>query len=384
MQALLLEQPERLVIAPQPEPTCAEHEVIIQVGAVGVCGTDFHIYRGYANYNCDVNGKPIPLEIQPQILGHEFCGTVVEVGRAVRDLQRDDRVAVDQGLNCFSRRIDPACEYCRSGNSHQCLNYQERGITGLPGAMQEFVSMPAVNVLPVADALPFAELALAEPLGCVIHSIDTVEKSQGRYVFPGAGTNGAPIENILILGCGPAGLLFLQYIRQVKGFEGRVLVADAVEEKLRLAEKFGATVINIRQTDLVQAVRELTKGVKIHLLIEACGHGSAFENMPALLRKQATVVLYGHGHEGTDLSVLNRLLFIEPNLVVSVGASGKLDDETHKPETCCRAVQLIQNGTIDVRSIISHRYPALDQIGRAFREDCKRSDYVKGVLAFLQ
>ncbi len=381
MKALQLEGPERLVLRDVPEPVPEEHEVLIQVGAVGVCGTDFHIYSGGANYNSDVHGRAIPLSIQPQILGHEFCGTVQQVGTRVEGLKPGDRVAVDQGLNCYSQRLLPVCEYCRSGDSHQCQNYQERGITGLAGAMQELVTMPAANCIPVSQELSFRETALSEPLGCIIHSVDRAAKTPVRYMFSGEVNRSEAIENILVLGAGPAGLLFLQYLRKVQQFQGTILVADRVEEKLKLVERFDGTPVNAAEVDLTEAVGELTDGGKIHFLIEATGSGIVFQTIPSVLRKQATVVLYGHGHEGTDLSVLNRLLFLEPTLVVSVGASGRIDAHTGLPETTQRAVKLIQSGQIEVSAIISHQYGALEDIRHAFERDSRNQDYIKGVLS---
>lgn len=382
MKALQLEGPEQLVLTEVPEPVPEEYEVLIQVGAVGVCGTDFHIYSGGANYNSDAHGRAIPLSVQPQILGHEFCGTVQEVGTQVEGLKVGDRVAVDQGLNCYSQRVSPVCEYCRSGDSHQCQNYQERGITGLAGAMQERVTMPAVNCIPVSNRLSFRETALSEPLGCIIHSVDRATRTPARYMFSGDTGGSETIENILILGAGPAGLLFLQYLRNAQKFEGRILVADRVEEKLKLVERFGGTPLDLAQVGLTEAIQELTEGRKIQFLIEATGSGVVFQTIPAVLRKQATVVLYGHGHEGTDLSVLNRLLFLEPTLVVSVGASGRIDARTGQPETTQRAVKLIQSGQIEVGSLISHQYGALEEIKQAFERDSRNPDYIKGVLAF--
>ncbi len=381
MKALQLEGPEQLILRDVPEPVPEENEVLIQVGAVGVCGTDFHIYSGGANYNSDAQGRPIPLSVQPQILGHEFCGTVQEVGTRVQGLKPGDRVAVDQGLNCYSQRFLPVCEYCRSGDSHQCQNYQERGITGLAGAMQELVTMPAINCIPVPAELSFRETALSEPLGCIIHSVDRAAKMPARYMFPGEPGGSEAIENILILGAGPAGLLFLQYLRKAQKFQGQILVADRVEKKLELVERFGGTPVNPSQVDLAVAVGELTGGRKIHFLIEATGSGAVFQTIPAVLRKQATVVLYGHGHEGTDLSVLNRLLFLEPTLVVSVGASGRIDAHTGRPETTQSAVRLIQSGQIEVSPIISHQYGALEEIKHAFERDSRNPDYIKGVLS---
>lgn len=380
MKALLLEDAGKLAVRDLPEPVYSDDEVLIQVGAVGVCGTDFHIYGGFANYNLDEGGRPIPLTVQPQILGHEFCGKVQEVGRKVRGVRPGDRVAVDQGLNCYSRNIHPSCEYCRSGHSHQCLHYAERGITGIPGAMQERVTMPAVNTVPIDAELSFDEAALIEPLGCVLHAVDMTRQADARYTLPGTPGGSRPIQNVLILGAGPAGLLFLQVLRKVAGFEGTVLVADRIREKLERVRNFDGIPLHTEEVNLVEAVRELTGGQKVDLLIEAAGSGSAFEMMPPLLRKQATVVLYGHGHEGTDMSVLNHLLYLEPALIAPVGASGGFDPESHRPLTHGRSAQLISNGTVQVRSLITHRYRALEEVERAFAEDSRKPDYVKGVL----
>ena len=84
------------------------------------------------NYNTDDSGRLIPLEQRPQILGHEFCGVVIEASAEVKDLKPGDRVVIDQGINCLSRDEVELCEYCATGSAHQCAQYKEHGITGLP------------------------------------------------------------------------------------------------------------------------------------------------------------------------------------------------------------------------------------------------------------
>lgn len=382
VKVLFLEEVEKFVLEQVPEPSCGAREILIQVSAVGICGTDFHIFHGAANYNFDAHGKSIPLSLQPQILGHEFCGTVIETGATVDDLKPGDNVVVDQGLNCFSKRITPPCVYCSSGHSHQCVNYKERGITGLPGAFQELLSVPAVNAISMGDDLSFKEAALVEPLGCVIHSMDMAQRASTRFGLSPEEPPGEVVENLLILGAGPAGLLFLQYIRSVQQFKGQILIADSVQKKLDLAEALGATPIHTENNNLVNSVREQTDGKLIDFLVEATGSGKAFESIPKVLRKQATVLLYGHGHKGTDLSVLNHLLFLEPTLVASVGASGSLDPHTHRPLTFLRSEELIRTGKIKVKPLITHQYHALEEVEQAFREDSKEPDYIKGILTF--
>src|SRR5712664_2851036 len=170
MKALALVDVGRLEVREVPRPQISPYDVLVRVAAVGICGTDTHIFAGHANYNTDERGHPIPLKVQPQILGHEVNGYVAEKGSEVKDLQIGDHVVIDQGLNCVSRRREPICEYCRTEDSHQCEFYGEHGITGLPGGLAEFIAVPSVNAIPVRSDLSLTLAAMAEPLGCVIHA----------------------------------------------------------------------------------------------------------------------------------------------------------------------------------------------------------------------
>lgn len=375
MKAAVLQDVEKLVVRDVPDPLLAPSEVMLRVKAVGVCGTDLHIYKGHGNYNLDAQGRPIPFSEQPQILGHEFSGEVVEVGREVTDLKPGDRVLCDQGLNCISQGRKPLCPYCGTGHSHQCEYYSEHGITGLQGALAEYIAMPAINCLALPSEMPMDLGALVEPVGCVLHAMERASQANARYTFEGD----ERIKNVLICGAGPAGIYFLQYLRNVANFEGLILVSDIREKNLELVRKFGGTPVNVERQDLREAVQEITHGEKIHFLIEACGHSVIFEQMPSLLRKQATVLLYGHGHKGRDIGLLANILFMEPIFIAPVGASGGFDPDGH-PTTYRRARELVHSGTIQVAPLVTHRYKSLEDIGRAFEQDFARQDYIKGVL----
>ncbi len=377
MRAAVLVDVDRFELQDVPIRPPASHEVLIRVQAVGVCGTDMHIAAGHANYNADEHGRLRPLREHPQILGHEIAGVVAEVGAAVRDLAVGDRVIVDQGRNCVSEGRDPACEYCRSGHSHQCEWYSEHGITGLPGGFAEFVTMPAVNAVRMQAELDFEIAALSEPLGCVLHAADMVARSNARYAIGAAG--GAHVRTILVCGGGPAGLLFVQYLRRVAGFDGRLIVSEPSALRRALAERFGAETVDPTSSDLVDEVAARSGGRRAELLIDASGAGSIFDAIPALVRKQGSILLYGHGHAGTDLSALNRVQFLEPTLVSPVGASGGHDAEG-RPLTYVRALRLLEEGVIDVAPIISHRFHSLDAVPSIFAGAHRDPDFVKGVL----
>src|SRR5438874_9255678 len=363
----------RDVRCPDPGP----HEVLVRVAAVGLCGTDLHIFAGHGNYNRDERGDPIPLAREPQILGHEIAGVVEETGTSVRDLGPGDRVVVDQGRSCVSEGRSPACEYCASGDSHQCERYGEHGITGLPGGLAEYGGVPAVNAVRIDGALDPAVAAVTEPLGCVVHASDVLLRTPARYVIRGG--SGRQVGHVLICGAGPAGLLWVQYLRNVLGYDGLLLVSEPAAAKRALAARFGADTIDPGACDPAEVVHERTHGRGAELLIEATGSGQAFAAIPGLVRKQGTVLLYGHGHTGVDLSVLSQLQFREPTLLAPVGASGGFEPDG-RPATYVRALRLIERGQVDVASLITHRYPSLDSVPRAFAGDHGAPDYVKGVV----
>ena len=376
MKAAVLEDVRKMMVRQVPDPVLAPHEVLLKVQAVGVCGTDLHLFQGHGNYSTDASGRPIPLTEQPQILGHEFAGVVLEAGRDVKDLTPGDRVLCDQGRNCHSQNRTPLCPYCASGNSHQCAFYQEHGITGLPGALAEYIAIPAVNCLRLPDQMPMELGALVEPLGCVLHSSARMESTPARFGFEGA----ERIRNVVIYGSGPAGLLFLQYLRNVRQFDGTIIVSDLREKNLKLAEQFGATIINASRQDTAEAVREITHGEGAHYVIEACGSAAVFEQIPKILRKQGTLLIYGAGHKGRDMGLLDSLYFAEPTMVISVGASGGFEPDG-RPSVYCRALDLVSSGKIQVLPFVTHRYKALEEIHTAFEVDFERQDYIKGVLS---
>ncbi len=363
------------------DPEIGPRDVLVRVTGVGLCGTDFHIFEGHANYHTDRLGRPIPFDEAPQVLGHEIAGVVEACGAEVRDLTAGDAVVLDQGRNCLSVGVGVRCEYCASGDSHQCEAYGEHGITGLQGGLADLIVMPAVNVVRRGHQLPADQAALTEPLACIIHAHAMMERFTpvARYRL-GTSDADARIRTAFIAGAGPAGLLFLQHLRHVTGFEGRIVVSEPNPARQALARHYGADdVIDPVRDDVVDATLTLTGGRRVEYLIDASGSAAVFRQMPGLVRKQATVLLYAHGQSGADIGVLNTLMFREPLLVSPVGASGGFDADG-RPSVYRQSLELLESGKIDVSRIVTHRYTSLDAIPHAFAGDDRRSaEYVKGV-----
>jgi L-iditol 2-dehydrogenase len=378
MRAAVLVDGNRFELREVPVVAPGPYEVVVRVRAVGLCGTDLHIVQGHANYNNDARGRARPLAEAPQILGHEIAGEIAELGSEVRDAAVGDRVIVDQGRTCVSEHLAATCEYCRTGDSHQCEQYAEHGITGLPGGFAEYVTVPARNTVRFAGELSAALAALAEPLGCIVHSSEMIARAAARYPL---GRPGEPhgVRTIMICGGGPAGLLFVQYLRNVLRYDGQLLLSEPNARKRALAERFGAEPVDPSSGELVDIVAERTRGRRIELLVEATGSGTLFASIHGLIRKQATVLLYGHGHSGVDLGVLNQIQFLEPTFVSPAGASGG-HAQDGRPLTYAHALRLIEDGVVDVAPIITHRYSSLDSVPEAFSGDHRQPEYVKGVV----
>jgi L-iditol 2-dehydrogenase len=187
------------------------------------------------------------------------------------------------------------------------------------------------------------------------------------------------VRAALVFGAGPAGLLFVQYLRRVLGFDGLLLVCEPNAAKRELAERFGAETIDPRAVDVAEAVIEKTGGRRVEYLIEASGAGAVFPVIPGVIRKQATVVIYGHGHSGVELGVLNRVQFREPTIVTPIGASGGFDEDG-RPSAYRRALYLIERGEVEVAPFITHRYRSLEDVQGAFADDFRAPEYTKGVV----
>lgn len=376
MTALVLEDTRQMALREVPRPTPKAGEVLIAVRAAGVCGTDLHIFEGHSNYHLGADRTPIPLRRAPQILGHEFCGRVELTGAGVTRCRPGDLVVADQVLNCYSQGRQAACEYCLTGDSHQCNFGQECGITGVPGAFADYIAMPEINVIRVPQGISELQAALVEPLGCIVHASDRVENSAARYSFNGH----KRIRHVLILGAGPSGLLFLQYLRNIQGFDGEILVADLKDARLDLARRLGGRAVDLRNTDLAARVEQVTGGERVQFVIEASGNGHALESVSQVARRQATVLLYGSGHANLPAGCLTPFQALEMNLVTSGGASGGFDSDG-TPTTYRRSLEYVREGKVDLDCLVSHRYRALADLPNAFSRDCRSDDFIKGALA---
>lgn len=215
MRAIVFRENRSVGLEYLPEPVPAPGEVVIAVKASGICHTDIEILRG--NYGSSAF---------PLVPGHEFAGEIVALGTDVTGINLGDRVVVDPNLGCGT------CAACLRGRINLCDKLGAYGVTR-HGGFAEFCTVSATKVVPIG-ALSWHVAALAEPLGCVLNGLSTLE--------------GRRCETATVFGAGPIGLLMALALKWQGTSE--VTMVDISEDRLRLAETFGLTAIASGSTDL--------------------------------------------------------------------------------------------------------------------------------------
>jgi 2-desacetyl-2-hydroxyethyl bacteriochlorophyllide A dehydrogenase len=243
------------------DPTPGPREVVVQVAAVGICGTDLHI----------VQGEFAPT--LPIVPGHEFAGTVVALGPDVRDVSIGDRVAVDPSLHCGE------CYQCRRGRGNLCERWAAIGVTH-PGAAAEFVSVPFKNCWPVPTDLPLDAAALVEPLSCAVRGYDVIRVQMA--------------DHVLIYGSGTMGLMMLELAKRAGA--ATVSVVDLNTERLETAKLLGCTAA-------VTSADELDRGRGWDLVIDCTGVGAAITDGLNRVAKAGTFLQFGVSDYATRVEI---------------------------------------------------------------------------------
>lgn len=206
MRALVVESPRQAVIKEVPYPKPGAGMVTIKVANVGICGTDFHVFGGDFI-------SPYPI-----IPGHEFSGTIHEIGEGVTGFEVGDRVSADPNLLCG------ACQFCLTHRGNHCENWGALGNT-VDGAMAEFVTVPAANVVKLPNTMSFEEASFIEPMACVVHGMNRLQLQVG--------------DSVILFGAGAMGQQLVQAIAHAGASE--LVVVDVSQEKLDLSKQMGAT-----------------------------------------------------------------------------------------------------------------------------------------------
>ncbi|WMC91169.1 zinc-dependent alcohol dehydrogenase family protein [Kineothrix sp. MB12-C1] len=312
-----------------PKPGCGE--VLLKVHACGVCGTDVHIYEG------DEGAAKSPAGT---VLGHEFSGEIVEVGKGVTRLKAGDRVCVDPNKLCGK------CEYCLSGIGHFCENMVGIGTT-VNGGFAEYCVIPQEQAYVISDNLTFEEAAMAEPVACCLHGIDLCE------IHPG--------DTVAVFGMGMIGLLMMQLAR-ISG-AAKIIAIEPVEVKRNQALQLGADLVIDPINEDIKEVLAANNIGRVNTVIECVGRIDSMKQAMEIAGKKSVVMLFGLTRPQEELPVKPFDLFRKE---ITLKAS------FINPYTQQRAVALIESGNIDVKSMISNRLP-LGELEKVLGDSAMRS-----------
>ena len=330
MKAAVYKGKEQIDVEIVADPTLDVGEVLVEIDACAVCGTDLRTYR-----HGDKKIEP------PRILGHEFCGTIVE-SRANADVAVGDRVVMYIVLPCGE------CRYCKMGRQNLCVSRTTMSYHH-DGAYAPLMKVPAKGVsnghlFKVESDIPSDQMGLAEPLGCVINA-------HGKL-------NIGLHDTVAVIGAGPIGVMHA-VVSRLQGAQ-KVWMLDTMESRLMMAESFDidGTIQGKPDGSHIEKMQELTDGLGPSVVIVACSNANAQADALEIVGKGGRVEFFGGLPKSAPTAVLNTNHLHYKEIVITGSYSEKMSD--------FQASQaLIQSGRFPADRIITHHLP-LDRINEAF------------------
>ncbi len=318
MQAVRKLSPAKgLTVCEVPRPVPGPDDVLVYVEAASICGTDLHIF----NWDAWSQRRIKP----PLTLGHEFCGTIVEVGDKVRQARVGDYVSAESHVTCGM------CYQCRTGQAHMCPNTEILGVDR-EGAFAEYIVVPEKVIWQNdRDKLPPEVATLQEPFGNAVFATMNQDLSG---------------QSVAVLGCGPIGLFTIGIARAV-GAKG-IFASEIHPKRIELAKKMGATaVFNAeRKGDTVARIVEANGGYGVDVVLEMSGAPTAITTAFRVVRNGGTVILFGIPSKPVEIDVAENMIF--KNLTVRALNGRRIFDTWYKTRW------LLESGVVDLRPLITH------------------------------
>jgi D-arabinitol dehydrogenase (NADP+) len=314
MQAARIVEPFKTEVVELSQPAIGPDDVLIQVKAAGICGTDIHILKGeYA------------LARFPMVPGHEFSGEVVAVGDNVTRFKPGDRVTADPNIPCNR------CESCQRNEPNQCENLAAIGVTR-DGAFAEYVSAPEAVTFPIGD-MSFSDAALIEPLACVAWGLQRVQIQAGNRV--------------LIFGAGPMGALLAQAVSAAGA--SQVDITDVVPWRVSAMEELGVTHA-LSPDDLSKNAKALApQGYDV--VVDATGVPAVIQQAVAYARPRGKIWVFGVAPDKATVHFSPYEIFRKDLSIIGSFAVNRTFHES---------IMMIRSGKINLRPLVSHQLPLED------------------------
>ncbi|RKY69177.1 MAG: alcohol dehydrogenase [Candidatus Latescibacterota bacterium] len=338
LQATMI-QPGKIVFNDVPKPRVEPREVLIEVKACGICGSDVHVWRGEH-----------PFTSYPIVQGHEFAGVVASVGKDAVGPSPGRKVTVEPSIVCGK------CYPCRHGKYNICDNLKVMGFQ-TDGCHRNFFAVPARNVIPLPDEMSFEAGAMVEPTAVGVHAVKKAALKEGNTA--------------IILGAGPIGLLTMQAAKGLGA--SRIMITDVVDFRLKAAERLGADcVVNAQQEDVSTAVRREFGKDGADLIFECVGAEQTLETAIQTARKGSKIIVVGviGGRPRLSIGLLqDRELEMTGTLM-------------YVREDFLLAIELIRSGKVTPKEMITSRFK-FEDLPQAYREaDEKKDRNIKVMVEF--
>lgn len=303
-------------------PAIGERDLLVQVEAAAICGTDIHIYDWTPYAQERVN--------PPMIFGHEFCGEVVDVGSQVTKVRLGDLVAGETHIPCGH------CYQCETGNQHICENMAILGVH-TDGAFAEYARLPEACAWRLSEGTSPELGAILEPLGVAVHGV-LVDRVDGR--------------SVAVFGCGPIGLLALGVAAACGA--SKLFAMEINPTRLGMAPLMAPemVLINPKEEDVVEAILEATGGRGVDVSIELSGSEVATRQAFKVLRKGGRISLVGLPSSPIELDLVEDIIYREAKVL---GVTGRVMWDTWWEMT-----KLLDSGRLDPTPVITHRFPLHD------------------------
>ena len=301
-------------------------EVLIEIKACGICGTDLKIMEGRHPANNNT------------ILGHEFVGVVKEIGNDITDFNLGDKVVIDPNEKCGY------CSNCRRGLSSLC-DYMATGTTfGIfqNGGFAKFCVIPRSVIFKLPNDIDMTASALVEPLSCAVHCHNIADVKES--------------DNVVVMGAGPMGLIIESIIRKhpIK----RLISIEIDEWRIQKALEIGADyVINPKKQDIKEEIMKITNNHGADVIIDAVGISETFENALKIWAPGARIILFGQDFRAEAKVKPNDIVRYQRKIMGSyIGYAQDFLD----------AIEIIANNVIDIDKIITHTIPLKELISTGF------------------
>jgi L-iditol 2-dehydrogenase len=325
-------------IEEKPFPKIGDNEVLVQMRACGICGSD--LMDWYLKTRA------------PLVLGHEPTGIVTQKGKKVRSFDVGDRVFVHHHVACLK------CHYCLHGDYTLCNQFHETNIS--PGGFAEYFRVPAPNLqldtLKIPESLPFDEATLTEPVGCCLRALRKCSIKNG--------------DSLAVIGAGPTGIIHLA-LSKILGAQ-KIIVSDPIDYRLLAAREFGADiVVNPKNEDLLEIVRAETDGRGVDMAVVTAPSIEAYETAMKICRKGGKVCVFAPTTPREYLQISPKeLLFTEIQIIPSYSTSHLETKE---------GLELMNSGRLDLKDLITHRFKLADT-AEAFKTARESKESLKVVV----